>query len=83
MTATFPGPCDDGRASLASDSGARHPRWTLTATICASSLAFIDGSVVNVALPAIGRSFAASAADLQWTIGVAAFVTLERSPQAP
>ena len=68
MTATFPGPCDDGRASLASDSGARHPRWTLTATICASSLAFIDGSVVNVALPAIGRSFAASAADLQWTI---------------
>jgi len=34
----------------------------------ASSLAFIDGSVTNVALAAIGRSFGGSAADLQWTI---------------
>jgi EmrB/QacA subfamily drug resistance transporter len=40
----------------------------LLATILASSLAFIDGSVVNVALPAIGRDLQASAADLQWTI---------------
>ncbi|QDZ06286.1 MFS transporter [Sphingomonas panacisoli] len=46
----------------------RHPRLTLLATILASSLAFIDGSVVNVALPAIGRDLQASAADLQWTI---------------
>jgi EmrB/QacA subfamily drug resistance transporter len=46
----------------------RHPRLTLLATILASSLAFIDGSVVNVALPAIGRDLHASAADLQWTI---------------
>lgn len=45
-----------------------HPRWILAATIAASSLAFIDGSVVNVALPAIGKSFRASPADLQWTI---------------
>ncbi|MEO5937873.1 MAG: MFS transporter [Sphingomonas sp.] len=48
--------------------GPRHPRLTLFATILASSLAFIDGSVVNVALPAIGRDLHASAADLQWTI---------------
>lgn len=48
--------------------GPRHPRLTLFATILASSLAFIDGSVVNVALPAIGRDLQASAADLQWTI---------------
>ena len=41
---------------------------TLLATILASSLAFIDGSVVNVALPAIGHDLHASAADLQWTI---------------
>ncbi|WP_239479438.1 MFS transporter [Lichenicola cladoniae] len=40
----------------------------LIATIAASSLAFIDGSVVNVALPSIGRSFAATPAGLQWTI---------------
>jgi len=49
-------------------SAPRHPRLTLLATILASSLAFIDGSVVNVALPAIGRDLHASAADLQWTI---------------
>ena len=46
----------------------RHPRATLAATILASSLAFIDGSVVNVALPAIGRDLSASAAELQWTV---------------
>jgi len=34
----------------------------------ASSLAFIDGSVTNVALPTIGRELHGSAADLQWTI---------------
>lgn len=34
----------------------------------ASSLAFVDGSVVNVALPAIGRDFAANAGALQWTV---------------
>ncbi|MES2098099.1 MAG: MFS transporter [Pseudomonadota bacterium] len=48
--------------------GTRHPRLTLLATILASSLAFIDGSVVNVALPAIARDLHASAAELQWTI---------------
>jgi EmrB/QacA subfamily drug resistance transporter len=42
--------------------------WTLVACILASSLAFIDGSVVNVALPAIGHSLGATAADLQWTM---------------
>lgn len=45
-----------------------HSRWILTATIAASSLAFIDGSVVNVALPSIGRSFSATPSDLQWTV---------------
>jgi MFS family permease len=40
----------------------------LAATILASSLAFIDGSVVNVGLPAIGRSFDGSASDLQWVV---------------
>src|SRR5262245_4200038 len=31
-------------------------------------LAFIDGSVLNVALPAIGRSFHAATAEVQWVI---------------
>ncbi len=46
----------------------RHPGWTIAATMLASSLAFIDGSVTNVALPAIGRDLGGRAADLSWTI---------------
>ncbi|MDB5367018.1 MAG: transporter [Rhodospirillales bacterium] len=41
---------------------------TLAATILGSSLAFIDGSVVNVALPTIQSSFGASAAATSWMI---------------
>jgi EmrB/QacA subfamily drug resistance transporter len=40
----------------------------LTTTILASSLAFVDGSVVNVALSAIGHSLSADSAGLQWCI---------------
>ena len=47
---------------------ASHPHWLLTTTILASSLAFIDGSVVNVGLSALGATFKASAGDLQWVI---------------
>jgi EmrB/QacA subfamily drug resistance transporter len=45
-----------------------HPRATLAATILGSSLAFIDGSVVNVALPALAADLKVAAADLSWTI---------------
>ena len=45
-----------------------HPRLVLATTILASSLAFIDGSVVNVGLPIIGRSFHAAAGELQWVV---------------
>src|ERR1700722_17737991 len=45
-----------------------HPRLVVATTILASSLAFIDGSVVNVGLPAIGRSFHADAPGLQWVV---------------
>jgi EmrB/QacA subfamily drug resistance transporter len=47
---------------------AAHPRLVLAATIFASSLSFVDGSVMNVGLPAIGQSFASDAAGLQWVI---------------
>jgi EmrB/QacA subfamily drug resistance transporter len=47
---------------------APHPRLVLVTSILASSLAFVDGSVVNVALPAIGRALSADADQLQWTI---------------
>ena len=46
----------------------RYPRWVLATCILASSLAFIDGSVVNVALPAIDKDLHAGAAALQWTV---------------
>lgn len=45
-----------------------HPTATLVASILASSLAFIDGSVVNVALPSLGRDLHAGPAGLAWTI---------------
>jgi EmrB/QacA subfamily drug resistance transporter len=48
--------------------GPDHPQLVLITTILASSLAFIDGSVVNVGLPAIGHSLAGSAAGLSWVI---------------
>src|ERR1700726_1121021 len=44
------------------------PRPVMATTILASSLALIDSSVVNVGLPAIGRSFDADAAGLQWVV---------------
>ncbi|MYN28549.1 MFS transporter [Duganella sp. CY42W] len=47
---------------------ADHPRIVLATTILASSLAFIDGSVVNVGLPAIGRSLNADGGVLSWII---------------
>src|SRR5471032_74526 len=43
-------------------------RWTLVATILASSMTFIDGTVVNVALPALQADFHASISDVQWVI---------------
>jgi EmrB/QacA subfamily drug resistance transporter len=44
------------------------PRWTLAASILASSLSFVDGSVLNVALPAIRASYHAGAAEVQWVV---------------
>jgi EmrB/QacA subfamily drug resistance transporter len=45
-----------------------HPNWVLATCILASGLAFVDSSVTNVGLPAIGASLQAGAADLQWVI---------------
>ncbi|HEX6799934.1 MAG TPA: MFS transporter [Ktedonobacterales bacterium] len=42
--------------------------WVLFATILGSSLGFIDGTVVNVALPTIQRDFGATASSVQWVI---------------
>jgi EmrB/QacA subfamily drug resistance transporter len=65
-------PCDAGvirNAPAAPEPCAPAARTrTLAATVLGSSLAFIDGSVVNVALPAIQRDLAAGAAATQWVM---------------
>ena len=48
--------------------GEPRARWVLAATVLGSGLAFIDGTVVNVALPRIGDSLGAGVSGLQWTI---------------
>ena len=65
--------CDRGLALAAATvtapaAAASHPRGVLATTVLASSLAFVDGSIVNVGLPAIAQSFAADGASLSWVI---------------
>ena len=45
-----------------------HPRWTLFCCILASSLSFVDASVLNVALPAIRSGYGADAQQVQWVV---------------
>ena len=67
--AAVSGSCDAVVALCApSAPAASRPGLVLAATILASSLAFVDGSVVNVALPAIGQNLRADAGMLQWVI---------------
>ena len=61
-------PCDAGLIQGPVGPKAAHPHWVLAACILASSLSFIDGSVVNVGLPAIGKSLNGDAVGLQWVI---------------
>ena len=56
-----------GRASGRSRAG-HAPGWTLVMSVAASSLSFIDGSILNVALPAIRASTGANAAEVQWVV---------------
>src|SRR6266403_6142555 len=64
-------PCDEvlirSRTAVAPCARASGP-WILAATILGSSMAFIDGTAVNVALPALQRSLHASVVDLQWVV---------------
>ena len=41
-------------------------RWVLAAAVLGSGMAFLDGTVVNIALPQIGRDLDASTSALQW-----------------
>src|ERR1700675_4057127 len=64
-------PCDEGVISAkrgAAPCTKARQRWILTATILGSSMVFIDGTAVNVALPALQANLNATAVDVQWVI---------------
>jgi EmrB/QacA subfamily drug resistance transporter len=77
VTAVLKPPCDQGviesRPSLGSC-----PRqaagWVLAVTIVGSGMTFVDGTVVNVALPALQASLGASIAEAQWVVEAYALV---------
>src|SRR5580693_38873 len=64
-------PCDEALLRSAKTdlpcAGAARP-WILAATILGSSMAFIDGTVVNVVLPTLQTTFHASVVDVQWVV---------------
>src|SRR5688500_7203347 len=55
--------------------GTTAARWVLLATVLGSGVAFLDGTIVNVALPAIAEDLDAGLGDLQWVLN-AYLVTL-------
>ncbi len=64
-------PCDEWVVQSARGSvlpAAEAKTWILAATILGSSMAFIDSTVVNVALPALQANFHATVVDLQWVV---------------
>src|SRR5437867_3416904 len=64
-------PCDEGVISAkksVSPCGKAQGPWILAATILGSSMSFIDGTVVNVALPALQANLNATAIDVQWVV---------------
>lgn len=66
-------PCDTGviRGAPETPGCASHAkRWVLAATILGSSVAFIEASVINVALPAIQQGLGATVAEMQWIASI-------------
>jgi EmrB/QacA subfamily drug resistance transporter len=71
MTTAVRAPCDElaiQRGAKATPCAASAQRWVLVAAILGSSMAFIDGTVVNVALPAIQRDLGATVFEAQWVV---------------
>ena len=58
-------PCDE---AVVRSGSPKSQAWILAATILGSSMAFIDGTVVNVALPALQSSLHATVVDVQWVV---------------
>ena len=71
MSAFVKQPCDEGSVlSLPCQSPVTPEvgRWVLAATIVGSSMVFIDGTVVNVALPILLKEFSATLSEVQWVV---------------
>ena len=71
MTQIGKPPCDDAvvqAGASATDCPPAARRWVLVAMILASSMAFVDGTMVNVALPAIQADLHATLAGAQWVV---------------
>src|SRR6478752_10419165 len=71
MAAIISQPCDESIirfAPAAAPCSERAGRWVLVATTLASSMAFIDSTVVNVALPALQANLNATIVDVQWVV---------------
>jgi EmrB/QacA subfamily drug resistance transporter len=77
MTILAPSPCEATEIDRQTPPVASCPSgsWVLAATILGSSMVFIDGTVVNVALPVLQSDFKATAAQVQWVVeGYALFL---------
>jgi len=63
-------PCDEAaiRSRSCALADTKNGAWILAATILGSSMAFIDGTVVNVALPALQSALGATIAEVQWVV---------------
>lgn len=64
-------PCDSAAVLHAAPSAPcaiAQRRWTLVAAVLGSAMAFVDGTLANVALPALQHAFDADASQLQWVI---------------
>src|SRR5215469_17853784 len=63
-------PCDEALilASPCGEPSAANADWVLATTILGSSMAFIDGTVVNVALPAVQSALGATLSQVQWVV---------------
>src|SRR3974390_620316 len=63
-------PCDEAaiQSQAAASPYRRQGMWILVTTIIGSSMAFIDSTVVNVALPALQNNFGASVVGVQWVV---------------
>src|SRR3984893_8102329 len=64
-------PCDEAAvrsANVVVPCTAQAGRWLLAATILGSSMAFIDSTVVNVALPSLQGSLHATVVGVQWVV---------------